>query len=166
MELFIPEVSLIFWMLIPFIVTVFVLAKYAWPAILKGVETRNNYIDESLLMAQQARDELAKVKEDSENLIENARKEQLNILAEAAKMRDKIVDDAKEKASSETARQIENAKKQIALEKEDAIRSVRREVAILSVGIAEKVLRSNLDDKKEQMDMINRLLDEINIPKS
>ncbi|MHB9056827.1 MAG: F0F1 ATP synthase subunit B [Paludibacteraceae bacterium] len=166
MELFTPEVGLIFWMLIPFVIVFLVLAKFAWPAILKGVDQRNKYIDDSLLAARQARDELAKVKASGEAIVEEARKEQSRILAETAKSRDMIVNGAKDKAAEEAAKIIENARQQIALEKEDAIRQIRREVASLSVDISEKVLRKNLGKKNEQMDMIDRLLDEINIPKS
>lgn len=166
MELFTPEVGLIFWMLIPFLVVFYVLAKFAWPAILKGVEKRNQFIDESLIAARQAREDLARVKADSDAILEQARKDQAAILAEAAKSRDKIVEVAKDKAGEEAAKIIESAREQINMEKEDAIRQIRREVALLSVDIAEKVLRVNLDEKKEQMSMIDRLLDEINIPKS
>lgn len=163
MELFTPEVGLIFWMLIPFLVVFFILAKFAWPAILKGVDARNKFIDESLLMAQQAKDQLAKVKADSEALIAEARKEQTEILAEAAKMRDQIIREAKDKAGLEAAAVLENARRQLQLEKEDAIRDVRRMVASLSVEIAEKVLREKLSAEKAQMQMIDRLLDEVNI---
>lgn len=166
MELFTPEVGLIFWMLIPFLIVFYILAKFAWPAILKGVETRNKYIDDSLLAAKQALDDLARVKADSEAILDQARKEQAAILAEAAKSREKILDTAKEKAGEEAIKLIEVARNQILLEKEDAIRQIRREVAQLSVDIAEKVLRENLNKKNEQMNMIDRLLDEINIPKS
>ncbi len=166
MELFTPEVGLIFWMLIPFLVVFFILAKFAWPAILKGVETRNKHIDESLLMAQQAKEQLAKVKADSEALLSEARKEQTEILVEATKMRDQIIRDAKDKAGIEAAAVLENARQQLQLEKEDAIRDVRRMVAGLSVEIAEKVLREKLSAEKAQMDMIDRLLDEVNIQKS
>ena len=163
MELFTPEVGLIFWMLIPFLVVFFILAKFAWPAILKGVETRNKHIDESLLMAQQAKEQLAKVKADSEALLSEARKEQTEILVEATKMRDQIIRDAKDKAGIEAAAVLENARQQLQLEKEDAIRDVRRMVAGLSVEIAEKVLREKLSAEKAQMQMIDRLLDEVNI---
>jgi F-type H+-transporting ATPase subunit b len=77
-----------------------------------------------------------------------------------------LIKDAKEKASLEAAKLIEDARKQILIEKDDAIRDIRRQVAELSVDIAEKVLRGQLDKKTEQMDMINRLLDEINVSKS
>lgn len=166
MELFTPEVGLIFWMLIPFLIVFYILARFAWPAILKGVNERNKYIDDSLLAARQAREELATVKADGQAIVDEARKEQSRILAEAAKSRDMIVNGAKDKAAEESAKIMENAREQIELEKEDAIRQIRREVASLSVDISEKVLRKNLDKKNEQMNMIDRLLDEINISKS
>lgn len=166
MELFTPEVSLIFWMLIPFLVVFFILAKFAWPAILKGVEERNKFIDDSLLMAQQARDQLSKIKEESDALIAEARKEQALIKAEATKNREQIIRDAKEKAGVEAASVLESARKQLLLEKEDAVRDIRRMVAGLSVEISEKVLREKLNTQKSQMEIIDRLLNEVNIPKS
>jgi len=166
MSLLTPDLGLLFWMLVAFGIVVFVLVKFGFPIIIKGVEERKNYIDESLLIAKQAREELSKVKADSEAIVDGTRKEQSNILAEAAKSRDMIIGGAKDKANEEAVKIIENAREQIILEKEDAIRYIRREVASLSVEIAEKVLRGKLDKKKEQMDMIDRLLDEVNIPKS
>lgn len=166
MELFTPEVSLIFWMLIPFLVVAFITGKYIWPAILNGVNERNKHIDESLLMAQQARDQLAKIKTDSDALIAEARKEQSNILAEASKAREQIIKDAKDKAGVEASVVLENARKQLLVEKEDAIRDIRRMVAGLSVEISEKVLREKLSTQKSQMEIIDRLLNEVNIPKS
>ena len=85
---------------------------------------------------------------------------------EAAQTRDMFIKEAKEKAGLEAAKLIDEARKQILIEKEDAIRDIRRQVAELSVDIAEKVIRQQLDKKDEQMVMIDRLLDEINISKS
>ena len=62
-------------------------------------------------------------------------------------------------------RMVDEAKKQIQAEKDSAISDIRRQVAVLSVDIAEKVLRKNLDDEKEQMEMIDRLLDELTVSK-
>ena len=166
MELFTPEVGLIFWMLIPFLVVFFILAKFGFPVIIKMVEDRKAFIDESLLSAQKAYDDLAKVKDESTLILDNARKEHVKILNEASQSKEMLFKDAKEKASLEAAKLIEDARKQILMEKDDAIRDIRRQVAELSVDIAEKVLRGQLEKKTEQMDMINRLLDEINVSKS
>lgn len=98
--------------------------------------------------------------------MDNARREQVQILNEATQTRDLLIKDAKDRAQSEGQKMIDEARKQILIEKEDVIRDIRRQVAELSVDIAERVLREKLEKKGEQMDMINRLLDEINISKS
>jgi len=166
MSLLLPESGLLFWMLISFGIVVLILAKYGFPIILKMVESRKTYIDESLLLAKQTYEQMAVVKSQGETIVDNARREQVQIMNEAAQTRDLLIKDAKEKAGLEAIKLVEEARKQILIEKEDAIRDIRRQVAELSVDIAEKVLRGQLEKKTEQMDMINRLLDEINISKS
>ncbi|MFA6581710.1 MAG: F0F1 ATP synthase subunit B [Paludibacter sp.] len=166
MSLLLPESGLLFWMVLSFGTVVFILTKYGFPVIVKMVEDRKNYIDESLLIAKKAYEQMEKLKADGEAIVDQARREQVKILNDATKTRDLLINDAKEKAQLEGYKLIEEAKKQILIEKEDAIRDIRRQVAELSVDIAEKVLRGRLEKKEEQMDMINRLLDEINISKS
>lgn len=166
MALLLPESGLLFWMLLSFGIVVFILAKFGFPIIVKMVESRKTYIDESLLIAKQTYEQMAIVKSQGVTIVDNARKEQVKIMNEAAQTRDQLIKDAKEKAGIEAVKLIEEARKQILIEKEDAIRDIRRQVAELSVDIAEKVLRGQLDKKEEQMVMIDRLLDEINISKS
>jgi F-type H+-transporting ATPase subunit b len=85
----------------------------------------------------------------------------VRILKEAAEARERIVREAKEQARIEGDKMLSEVRRQIQTEKEDAIRDIRRQVAILSVDIAEKVLRKNLDSKEAQMGMIDRMLDEL-----
>lgn len=166
MSLLLPETGLLFWMLLSFGIVAFILVKFAFPVIINMVESRKTYIDESLLIAKQAYIEMDKVKAAGEAIVDNARREQVQILNEATQTRDLLIKDAKDRAQSEGQKMIDEARKQILIEKEDAIRDIRRQVAELSVDIAERVLREKLEKKGEQMDMINRLLDEINISKS
>ena len=166
MALLLPESGLLFWMFISFGIVVFILAKFGFPIIVKMVESRKTYIDESLLIAKQTYEQMAVVKAQGETIVDNARKEQVKIMNDAAQTRDQLIKDAKEKAGIEAAKLVDEARKQILLEKEDAIRDIRRQVAEISVDIAEKVLRGQLDKKAEQMVMIDRLLDEINVSKS
>jgi F-type H+-transporting ATPase subunit b len=166
MALLLPESGLLFWMLLSFGIVAFILAKYGFPIILKMVEDRKTYIDESLLIAKQTYEQMAVVKAQGDALVDEARREQVKIMNDAAQTRDQLIKDAKEKAGIEAAKLVDEARKQILIEKEDAIRDIRRQVAELSVNIAEKVLRGQLDKKTEQMAMIDRLLDEINISKS
>lgn len=161
MGLLTPDPGLMFWMIIVFGVVFFVLAKYGFPVIIGMVEDRKAYIDDSLKAAREANEQLANVKAESEKVLAQAREEQARILNEASATRDRIIKDAQERAALEGQRLMEEMKKQIETEKESAIRDIRRQVAVLSVDIAEKIMRSKLADEKEQMGLIDRMLDEM-----
>lgn len=166
MSLLLPESGLLFWMFLSFGIVVAILAKYGFPIIVNMVESRNAYIDESLIIAQKAHQEMANLKIEGEAIIDNARREQVRILHEADKSRELMIKDAKIKAGVETQKLIDEARSQILIEKEDALRAIRRQVAEMSVDIAEKVIRGQLKNKADHMQMIDRLLDEINVTKS
>ena len=158
-----PDLGLLFWMLLAFAVIFFVLAKYGFPAITNMVEERKQYIDESLKKAHEASERLENIKQGGEAILQEAREKQALILKEAAETREAIVEKAQEKAREESARLLEDAKMQISAEKQNAIRDIRSQVAELSVQIAEKILRDKLSSDAAQMDMIDRLLDEISV---
>ena len=161
MGLLTPDPGLLFWMIIVFGVVFFILAKYGFLVIIKMVEDRKAYIDNSLKAAREANEQLANVKAEEEKILAQAHEEQARILAEAAATRDRIIKDAQNRAISEGDRLMIEIKKQIETEKESAIRDIRRQVAVLSVGIAEKIMRNKLADAKEQEELIDRMLDEM-----
>jgi F-type H+-transporting ATPase subunit b len=156
-----PDPGLLFWMLLAFLVVFWVLAKYGFPAIINMVDERNKYIDESLRKAHEAQERLANIEKEGESILKEAREKQAQILKEAAETRDAIVEQAQEKARAEGARLMDEAKTAIEQEKKAAIADIRKQVAELSVDIAEKVLRKNLKDDKSQMDLIDRMLDDV-----
>ena len=161
MSLLLPDSGLLFWMFLSFGIVFVVLAKYGFPIIVKMVEGRKTYIDQSLEVAREANAQLSQLKEQGEALVVAANKEQGRILKEAMQERDKIIHEARKQAEAAAQKELDEVKKQIQIEKDEAIRDIRRQVAILSVDIAEKVIRKNLDDKREQMEMIDRMLDEV-----
>ena len=161
MSLLLPDSGLLFWMFLSFGIVFVVLAKYGFPIIVKMVEGRKTYIDQSLEVAREANAQLSKLKEQGEALVVAANKEQGRILKEAMQERDTIIHEARKQAEAAAQKELDEVKKQIQIEKDEAIRDIRRQVAILSVDIAEKVIRKNLDDKREQMEMIDRMLDEV-----
>ena len=161
MSLLLPDSGLLFWMFLSFGIVFVVLAKYGFLIIVKMVEGRKTYIDQSLEVAREANAQLSKLKEQGEALVVAANKEQGRILKEAMQERDKIIHEARKQAEAAAQKELDEVKKQIQIEKDEAIRDIRRQVAILSVDIAEKVIRKNLDDKREQMEMIDRMLDEV-----
>ena len=161
MGLLTPDPGLLFWMVVVFGIVFFLLAKFGFPVIIKMVDDRKAYIDNSLKAAREANAQLANVKAESEKILAQAHEEQARILKSATETRDRIIKDAQEKARLEGDRLMEEMKKQIETEKESAIRDIRRQVALLSVGVAEKVIRTKLADAKEQTELISRLVDEM-----
>ena len=156
-----PDFGLFFWMFVAFLVVFLLLAKYGFPVITGMVEERKNYIDESLRKAHEAQERLANIEKEGESILQEAREKQAQILKEAAETRDAIVEKAQDKARAEGARLLEDARVAIEQEKKAAIADIRAQVATLSVEIAEKVLRQNLKDDKSQMDLIDRMLDDV-----
>lgn len=130
------------------------------------IEERKAYIDDSLMMAEKARIELQQVKVEGNKIIADARKEHQAILVEAAQLREKLVKDAHAQAMLETEQVTADARLLIQHEKEMALKEIRLQVADLSVNIAEKIVRNQLSNSTEQQKMIQRLLDEISVPKS
>ena len=163
MSLITPDFGLFFWMTVVFLVVLFILWKYGFPVIVKMVDERKAFIDESLKKAHEANERLANIQKEGESILQEAREKQAQILREAAETRDAIVEKAQDKARSEGARLLDEAKAAIEQEKKAAIADIRQQVAALSVEIAEKVLRQNLKDDKSQMDLIDRMLDEVSV---
>ncbi|MCF0179990.1 MAG: F0F1 ATP synthase subunit B [Bacteroidales bacterium] len=161
MSLLTPEIGLLFWMIVAFGVVFFVLAKFGFPIITEMIDNRKKYIDESLEAARQANEKLAKIQEESAAMLKQTQEKQSQILAEAMEMRKQIVEKAQTEATVAGQKILEEAKQQIKLEKEDAIRDIRRQVGELSIQVAEKVLRQSLSKDKDQMAMIDRMLDEL-----
>ena len=161
MDLLIPDSGLLFWMTVVVLIVFVILRKAGFPVITKMIEDRKAFIDESLKKAHEANEKLANIQKEGESILQDARDKQAAILREAAETRDAIVEKAQDKAREEGARLLSDAKAQIESEKQNAIREIRGQVAELSVQIAEKVLKAKLSDDKAQMDMINRLLDEV-----
>ena len=146
-------------MTIVFILVFIILAIYGFPVIVKMVNDRKAFIDESLQKAHEANERLANIQKEGESILQEAREKQAQILREAAQTRDAIVEKAQDKARSEGARLLDEAKAAIEQEKKAAIADIREQVATLSVEIAEKVLKQNLKDDQSQMDLIDRMLD-------
>lgn len=158
---FTPDFGLLFWMFITFLVVLVVVGKFGFPAIVKMVEERKAYIDESLNKAREANEKLANIQAESEQILKKAREQQAQILKEAMATRDNIVKDAQIKALVEGQRILDEAKDLIRAEKENALKDIREQVADLSIQIAEKMLRKELKKSSEQTEMIDRLLNEI-----
>lgn len=160
MDLLTPSIGLIFWMTISFIVLLIILGKYAWKPILKALENRENSIQKSLDEAKNAREAMAKLTSQNEQILKEARIEREAILKEAREIKDKIINDAKDAATAESNKIIQSAKETINAERISAINQIKSEVADLSVDIAKKVLQKELSSPEEQKKLIDSLVNQ------
>lgn len=160
MSLITPDFGLLFWMTLIFGIVFFLLAKFGFPMITGMVDRRRERIEDSIAKAKEAEERLSSLAEEQARLIEQTRLEQSRIISEASETRDRIVAQAKEQASEEASKIIDHAKVEIAAERETALRDIRRQVAILSVDVAEKIVRKDLGTEAGQMELVDRLIDE------
>ena len=150
MNLFLPEAGLVVWMLIAFSLVFFVLAKFAWPSILNSIKEREEHIADSLKKADEATKALAGLEEKGKEIIAQAQAQQIALVKDTKTLTDKMIADAKIEAKKQAEQIISDAQAKILKDKEAAILEIRKEVAQLSISIAEKVLLKELSDKKAQ----------------
>lgn len=148
-------------MTLVFVIVFLILWKFGFPAIVKMIDERKAYIDESLCKAKEANDKLQNIQKEGEAMLQEACDKQAAIMREAASTRDAIVEKAQAKANDEGARILAEAKAEIDSQKQAAIRDIRTQVAELSVQIAEKILREKLAASDKQNALIDKLLDEV-----
>ncbi len=163
MGLVTPGIGLIIWMTIAFLVVWVGLGKFAWPAIMKTIKEREESIASALSSAEDARKEMAKLQSDNERILKDAYAQRDAIMKEAKEIKDKIVADAKDKAQEEADRIVSIAKDSIQTEKIAAMNEIKSHVAVLSIDIAEKVLKAELSDSAKQNKLVNDLLADIKL---
>ena len=147
-------------MTIIFAIVFLILAKFGFPVITSMVKKRNDKIHDSLAAARLAEEKLATLAQEQQELIDKARVEQAALLKEAAAARDNLIAQAKEQAKEEAEKILQAAKLEIAAQREDALKDVRRQVAEISLDVAEKVIRKTLEGSQEQTELVDRLIDE------
>ena len=161
MNLLLPDSGLLFWMTIIFAIVFFLLAKFGFPVITGMVEKRTKRIDDAIDAAREAESRLMGLASEQEQLINDARAEHDRILKDAAAERDRMIAAAGQQAREDAGRIMDEAREKLRQEKEAALRDIRREVATLSVAIAEKVIRKELSTSEGQKEMVDRILDEL-----
>lgn len=158
-----PDPGLIFWTSLVFILVWVTLGRMAFGPIQKALKKRENDIQSSLDEARSARQEMANLKSENEELIRQAQEERVKILREAKEAKDSIVNEAKDKAKEEAQKIVKSAKDQIEQQKKAAMTELKNEIGVLAIDIAEKVLRKELKGDKNQEQFVNSLVDEIKL---
>ncbi|MEY2705362.1 MAG: hypothetical protein RL407_1424 [Bacteroidota bacterium] len=163
MDLIIPSGGLIFWQLLGFLALLFILIKFAWKPMLASLAERESSIEEALQSAEKARNEMSNLKSENEKLLQEARKERDVILKKAHEASAKMIEDAKTEASKQGAQLIANAKAVIETEKKAALSEVKKQVALLTLEVTEKLLRKQLADDKAQAALVDQFIKDLKI---
>jgi F-type H+-transporting ATPase subunit b len=158
-----PEIGMVVWTTIVFLLLLFVLAKYAWKPILGAIKTREQTINDSLATAEKVKAEMTQLQSENEALLAKAREERALMLKEARETRDKIVNEAKEQAKAEANKIVQEAQVAIQAQKMAALTEVKNQIGSLVIEVSEKVLRRELSDKKGQEEHIQSLTGQIKL---
>ncbi len=160
MQLLTPDLGLIVWTLLAFLVVFFILKKFAWPAIIKGLQDRENNIANSIATAEKVKLEMAQLKNDNEALLAKAREERALMLKEAKETKDKIINEAREEAKQQAAKIIADAHASISNQKMAALTEIKNQVGTLVIEISEKVLRRELQNRADQEAYIRKMAED------
>ena len=163
MDLVTPDVGLLFWTFCSFIILYFILKKFAWKPILGSVNDREMSIREALLAAENAKKEMENLKSDNEKILKKAKIERENMLKDAREIKVKLISDAENQAKEQASKLIESAQLAIQNEKNSAMNELKKTVVELSVGIAEKVISSELEDKNKQLKVVENMLNDASL---
>ena len=163
MDLLLPHLGLIVWTLLAFLVVLFILKKYAWAPILKGLNDRETNIAESIASAEKVKQEMAQLKGENEALLTAAREERATMIKEAKLTKDKMIADAKDEAKAQAAKIIADANESIQNSKRAAIIDIKNQVGKLAIEMSEKILRRELGNKSEHEQFVNQLSQEIKL---
>jgi len=163
MDLLIPEFGLVIWHSIAFLLLLFLLTKFAWKPVLKMIKEREDSIDNALASAEKAKLEMARLTNENEELLKQARAERDTILKEAKDLKDQILLDAKTQAQVEGAKLISQAKKEIEDQKKRALAEVKNQVSMLSLDIARKVLQKEFENSSKQEELVADLLKDVKL---
>ena len=158
-----PAVGLIFWTTITFLLLLFILGKFAWKPILNAIKTRENSIETALKSAESALNDMRELKSANEMILTQARTERDAMLKEARETKDSIVAEAKQRAQAEYDRILSSAREQISNEKNAAVAELKNQVAVLSIEIAEKILKTELSNDEKQKALVSNLMKDVNL---
>ena len=163
MKLVTPDIGLLFWMLVSFTIVLFLLKKYAWKPILTMLDNREKFIADALDSAEKAKKEMKALQSDNERILVEAKAERDLLLKDAREIREKMISEAKGLANKEGERLLKTARENIQTEKMAAISELKNQVAVLSIEIAEKILKAELSSDEKQKSLVKNLLQDVNL---
>lgn len=161
MELFTPDFGLVFWMFVAFGVLFLVLWRFAWPIILKTVDSRADLIDKGVEYAQEAKEQLDNARQQADSFLNEARRQQADMLREADRMKTQIIEQARKEAQTAAAKEMENARIQIQQQHKEAQQQFRNQVSNFAFDIAGKIIGQQMSADKAQEQFVDKMLDQL-----
>lgn len=158
-----PDIGMLFWTSLVFLLVLWVLAKYAFRPIADALRKREDTIQKALDSAEEAKAEVANMKAENDILLQEAREERAKILKEAKESGKKIINDAKTEAKKEAQGVVDNAMRDIENEKRKAFNAIKSELGQYAVDLAENLIKDQLDNNKSQEKLIQDTLDKIQL---
>lgn len=158
-----PNIGTIFWMILAFTLVFLLLRSKAWSLIIKGIKDREDSIKSALESADSAREEMETLKLNNEKMIQQVKAERARMIEETNVLREKILAESEVKAKKEADKIVEAARRAIQAERLEAIKDLKKDIAVISVGIAEKILRGELENKEKQEELVSKLVDDVKL---
>ena len=158
-----PGIGTFVWMLVSFGILAFILIKWGWPMLLKSLKKREEAIAASLNEAAKAREEMKSLTAHNEELLRQAKIERDQMLRDARMAGDQIIEEARARATAEADRIVDAARENINYEKLKAMTELKNQIANLSIGIAEKLIRAELSDKSKSDAVIAREMERMQL---
>ena len=156
-----PDPGLVFWTSLTFILLLLILRRYAWKPILRALKVREEFIEFSLKDAEQAKEEIRKMSETRKQMMDTARLEREGLIREARELKNEIVEEARAAAKVEASKIVEKAREQIERERKEAVANIRQQVGLMSLEIAEKILKEELVSDEKQQSVIEKYLQQV-----
>ena len=163
LDLVTPGIGLIFWTSVVFLLLVFILKKSAWKPILDAVEKRSKSIEDAINAADQAKASLAELNEEREKIKKESLAQRDALLKDANETKNQIISEAKTKAKEETDKILTSAREVIKTEKLAAITELKNQVAVLSLEIAEKIVKDQLSSDDKQKALVDSMIKDVNL---
>ncbi|CAA0148532.1 F0F1 ATP synthase subunit B [Tenacibaculum maritimum] len=145
------------------LILIFLMIKFAWKPIMAALTEREEGIQNALDQAENAKKEMQNLQADNDRLLKEARAERDAMMKEAREIKEKMISDAKEEAGVEASKMIESAKTAIQQEQQAAMAHLKKQVADLSIGIAETIVKKELASPTEQAKLVEGMLEEVTL---
>jgi F-type H+-transporting ATPase subunit b len=163
MELVTPGIGLIFWMTVSFVILLLILKKFAWKPVLKMLKEREETIENALDSAEKAREEAKFLAEQNKEMLRKNNEQYFNLLNDMEKLRMQKMHEMEEDINKKAELMMQKTQERIDNERKLAIVELKKDMVELSVEIASKILREQLQSDQKAVNFARSLVDDMQL---